>query len=71
MSLLKKKAERTELHSADEPPMLEQSSTGRTYTRDAYASMSRYLSRPRRKHFILLFLIRFRTEPNNRTPFGF
>ena len=29
-----------QLHFADEPPMLEQSSTGQTYTRDAYADIS-------------------------------
>ena len=29
------------LASADEPPKLEQSSTGRTYTRDAYAPVRR------------------------------
>jgi len=34
------------------------------YTRDAYASMSRYLSRPRRKYFFLLFFIQFRTDPS-------
>jgi hypothetical protein len=30
-----------QLHSADVPPMLEQSSTSRTYTRDAYAPVRR------------------------------
>jgi len=33
--------EKSRLHSADVPPMLEQSSTGRTYTRDAYAPLRR------------------------------
>ena len=32
---------RGQLDSADVPPMLEQSSTGRTYTRDAYAPVRR------------------------------
>ena len=35
------RAGRKPTHSTDVPPMLEQSSTGRTYTRDAYAPVRR------------------------------
>jgi len=43
----------------------------KAYTRDAYASMSRYLSRPRRKYFILLFLIQFWTDRTTKLPLAF